>query len=104
MIRNATPWLSGGIIVFFAAIFILANAIFVVHQTEQAIILQFGKPERVENTPGLKFKVPFMQNVEFFDKRLLDFDAETKEVIAADQKRLRVDAFWNPHFGRRWAT
>ncbi|MBY0406245.1 MAG: protease modulator HflC [Rickettsiales bacterium] len=84
---------GGAIIVAFLALFILANALFVVGQTEQAIILQFGKPERVENTPGLKVKVPFMQNVEFFDKRLLDFDAETKEVIAADQKRLRVDAF-----------
>lgn len=86
-------WMSGGIIVFFAGLFILANALFVVGQTEQAIILQFGKPERVEQTPGLKVKMPFFQNVEYFDKRLMDFDAETEEVIAADQKRLRVDAF-----------
>ncbi len=76
-----------------AALFVLLNSLFVVDQTEQALVLQFGKPERVEREAGLKFKLPFIQNVEYFDKRLLDFDAETKEVIAADQKRLRVDAF-----------
>ncbi len=82
-----------GIIVGALGLFILANSAFIVGQTDQAIVLQFGKPERVEQTPGLKFKMPFIQNVEYYDKRLLDFDAETKEVIAADQKRLRVDAF-----------
>lgn len=76
-----------------AALFVLASSVFVVQQTEQAIVLQFGEPKRVEQSPGLKFKLPFVQNVEFYDKRLLDFYAETKEVIAADQKRLRVDAF-----------
>lgn len=74
-------------------LFVLANAIFIVQQTEQALVLQFGKPVRVEHEPGLKFKTPFIQNVEYYDKRLLDFEAESKEVIAADQKRLIVDAF-----------
>ncbi|NBO19776.1 MAG: protease modulator HflC [Proteobacteria bacterium] len=74
-------------------LFVLSGSLFVVQQTEQAIVLQFGNPIRVEQTPGLKFKMPFVQNVEFYDKRLLDFYAETKEVIASDQKRLRVDAF-----------
>jgi membrane protease subunit HflC len=55
--------------------------------------LQFGKPVSVVREPGLKFKTPFIQNVEYFDKRLLDFDADPKEVTAADQKRLEVDAF-----------
>ncbi len=76
-----------------AGIFLLSNALFVVSQTEQALVLQFGKPVRAEQTPGLKLKMPFLQNVEFFDKRLIDFDAEPKEVIASDQKRLIVDAF-----------
>lgn len=76
-----------------AVAFVAANAMFVVDQTNQALVLQFGKPERVEQEPGLKFKLPFIQNVEFYDKRLLDFEAETKEVIASDQKRLRVNAF-----------
>ncbi len=80
-------------IVALAGLFVISNSMFVVGQTEQAIVLQFGKPERVEQTPGLKFKIPFVQNVDYYDNRLLDFDAETKEVIAADQKRLRVDAF-----------
>lgn len=86
-------WLSGGVVLFFLAAFLLANSLFIVDQTEQALVLQFGKPERVEQKPGLKFKMPFIQNVEFYDKRLLDFDADSKEVIAADQKRLEVDAF-----------
>jgi modulator of FtsH protease HflC len=81
------------IVVFFLGLFVFANATFVVDQTEQALILQFGKPVRVVNEPGLKFKTPFIQNVEFFDKRLLAFDADSKEVTAADQKRLEVDAF-----------
>lgn len=80
-------------VIAIAGLFIFTNAVFVVDQTEQALVLQFGKPERVEQTPGLKFKIPFIQNVDYYDSRLLDFDAETKEVIAADQKRLRVDAF-----------
>jgi modulator of FtsH protease HflC len=86
-------WLSGGIILIFIAAFTLANALFIVSQTEQALILQFGKPIRVAQEPGLKFKLPFIQNVEYYDKRLLDFEAASKEIIAADQKRLIVDAF-----------
>lgn len=85
--------LSGGMIGAFVIIVFLFNALFIVDQTEQALVLQFGKPERAVQTPGLKFKIPFIQNVIYFDNRLLDFEADTKEVIAADQKRLRVDAF-----------
>jgi len=76
-----------------ALLFVLFNASFIVNQTEQALVLQFGKPIRAVQKPGLHFKMPFVQNVEFYDKRLLDFNAESKEVIAADQKRLIVDAF-----------
>lgn len=76
----------GGLFVFF-------NSFFIVDQTEQALVLQFGAPVRVEQEPGMKFKMPFIQNVEYFDKRLIDFDSEPKEVIASDQKRLIVDAF-----------
>lgn len=85
--------LNIAIIAFFVVLFVLFNALFVVKQTEQALVLQFGKPVRVEHDPGLKFKMPFIQNVEYYDRRLLDFDAESKEVIASDQKRLIVDAF-----------
>lgn len=86
-------WLNAGALILICAVVVLLNAAFVVDQNEQALVLQFGKPERVEKDPGLKFKMPFIHNVEYFDKRLLDFDAEPKEVIAADQKRLIVDAF-----------
>lgn len=71
----------------------LSNTLFVVSQTEQALVLQFGRPIRPVQEPGLNAKIPFIQNVEYFDKRLLDFYADEKEVIAADQKRLIVDAF-----------
>lgn len=90
-------WLSISGILGLAALFVLANALFMVKQTEQAIILQFGEPKRVVQKPGLNIKLPFIQNVEFYDSRLLDFYAQTKEVICADQKRLRVDAFVRYH-------
>ena len=69
------------------------SAAFTVHQTQQALILQFGNPIRTIPTPGLKFKVPFVQNVEYFDRRILDLDPPVQEVILADQKRVNVDAF-----------
>lgn len=90
-------WLSGGIVVAVFVVILLNASMFIVTQTNQALVLQFGKPIRAEQEPGLKFKIPFIQNVEFYDKRLLDFDAESKEVIAADQKRLIVDAFVRYH-------
>ncbi len=67
--------------------------LFTVHQTQQALVLEFGKPKRLVTKPGLHYKIPFIQNVEFFDKRLLDLDSSPQEVIASDQKRLVVDAF-----------
>ncbi|MEQ1789369.1 MAG: protease modulator HflC [Rickettsiales bacterium] len=85
--------LSIGGVVVAASLFVLSNSVFVVNQTEQALILQFGNPVKQIKEPGLNFKVPFTQNVEYFDNRLLDFDAQSNEVIAADQKRLIVDAF-----------
>lgn len=85
--------MSAGVIAGCVGLYVIANSLFVVDQSNQALVLQFGKPVRVEQTAGLKLKMPFIQNVEYYDKRLLDFEAETKEVIAADQKRLRVNAF-----------
>lgn len=67
--------------------------LFAVHQTQQALVLEFGKPKRLVTDPGLNWKIPFIQNVEFFDKRLLDLESSPQEVIASDQKRLVVDAF-----------
>ena len=67
--------------------------LFTVSQTQQALVLEFGKPKRVIPEPGLNYKIPFVQNVVFFDKRILDIDTASQEVIASDQKRLVVDAF-----------
>ena len=81
-----------GIIVI-GGLIALYLAVFTVNETQQAIVLQFGKPERVIKKPGLNFKVPFVQNVDFFDKRILELDAPAQEAIASDRKRLVVDAF-----------
>ena len=74
-------------------LFVFLNSIIIVNQTEQVIILQFGKPIKVINEAGLAFKTPFIQNKVVFDKRLLDLVVSDKEVITADQKRLIVNAF-----------
>ena len=66
---------------------------FVVKEINQAIVLQFGNPKKITTEAGLKFKLPFIQNVVFIDKRILNLDNAPEEVIAADQKRLIVDAF-----------
>ena len=68
-------------------------SIFIVKEVNQAIVLQFGDPKRIILKPGLNFKLPFIQNVVFLDKRILNLDAPPEEVIASDQKRLIVDAF-----------
>ena len=76
------------------AIFVVAFfSIFVVKEINQAIVLQFGDPKRIVLKPGLNFKIPFIQNVVFLDKRILNLDAPPEEVIASDQKRLIVDAY-----------
>jgi modulator of FtsH protease HflC len=67
--------------------------VFTVDQTQQALVLEFGRPKRVISEPGLNYKIPFVQNVEFFDKRILYVDTSSQEVIASDKKRLVVDAF-----------
>ena len=66
---------------------------FIVHQNEQAMVLRFGKTQQIVETPGLKWKVPFIDTVEKFDKRILDLDTTEQEVTASDQQRLIVDAY-----------
>lgn len=72
---------------------LVSNAFFVVNQTEQALVLRFGKPVNIIREPGLKFKVPMIDAVEKFDRRTLVFNAEPMTVILRDQDRLIVDAF-----------
>jgi modulator of FtsH protease HflC len=81
---------AGGAVV---ALFLLLSALFTVHQTQQALVLQFGNPVRIVQEPGLHLKVPFVQQVDYFEKRVLDFDAPSVELVLGDQKRLVVDAF-----------
>ena len=68
-------------------------SIFIVKEINQAIVLQFGDPKRIISSPGINFKIPFIQNVVFLDKRILNLDAPPEEVIASGQQRLIVDAF-----------
>ena len=75
------------------AIIILFNALFIVRQTQQTLILQFGDPIRIIQKPGLNIKIPLIQSAIYYDVRILEFDAEVEEVILSDQKRLLVDAF-----------
>lgn len=75
----------------FAIIFF--GSIFTIDQKQQALVLQFGEPIRTINTPGIKFKMPLMQNVVTFDKRIIDLSLPEQEVIASDQKRLIINAF-----------
>jgi modulator of FtsH protease HflC len=75
------------------AVLLIYNTFYTVPEAQQAIVRQFGRPVHVEQKPGLHAKMPFLQNVVYFDKRLLDFDADATEVIMLDQRRLVVDAF-----------
>ena len=89
---NNTRMLVIGILLAIIA-FVGLSAVFTVHQTQQAMVLQFGNPVRVIKEPGLNFKIPVLQNVEFFDNRVLDMDPPAQEVILSDQKRIDVDSF-----------
>lgn len=73
--------------------FLLYTSIFVVNPTQQALVLQLGRVDRVIQEPGPQLKYPFVQNVVYLDKRILDLNMSPQEVIAADLKRLVVDAF-----------
>lgn len=74
-------------------VFLAATSIYIVNQAEQAIVLQFGRPVRLVQEPGLKIKIPFIQNVVFYDARLLNLDPPAQEVVLNDKKRLDVDSF-----------
>ncbi len=83
------------IIIFFILVIIcFSQSIFIVNQTQQAILLQFGKIVSKEVLgPGIHFKIPFIQNEEYFEKRVLGFASQMREAIAFDQKRVLVDTY-----------
>src|SRR5688572_30802319 len=70
-----------------------ASPLFVVDVTQTAIVVQLGKPVRIVMEPGLYLKVPFVQEVTYFDKRLLDYDSNAQDVITSDKKTLLLDNF-----------
>jgi len=72
---------------------IASGAFFRMHQAAQGIVMQFGDPRRVIDTPGLNFKIPFVQNVVYYDKRILNLDPPAEEMQLADKERIVVDAF-----------
>lgn len=90
MARNIMVGL--GILVL-VAIVILGGTLFTVNQAQQALVLRFGSPIREIRDPGLHVKVPFLDQVQYFDRRVLDFDAPSVELILGDQRRLVVDAY-----------
>ncbi|WP_342169943.1 protease modulator HflC [Rickettsia endosymbiont of Seladonia tumulorum] len=82
--------------IIFTVIFgliLISSSLFSVDQRHSAVVFQFGEAVRTIEKPGLHIKVPLIQNVEFFDKRLLDVEVEAKELTAADGKRVIVDAY-----------
>jgi len=81
------------LILLFVAIVVGYSSVFTVAQTEQVLVVRLGEPIRVVTEPGLNFKAPFVDTVISIDKRILDLENPSQEVIASDQKRLVVDAF-----------
>ena len=80
-------------VVLIAAGILVSSSTFIVDQTEQALVLQLGEVRRVVRQPGLWFKRPFVENVVYYDNRVLDFEPPHEEVIVSDQKRLVTDTY-----------
>ena len=72
---------------------LMDSSLFIVDQTETALVVQLGQPRRVIRDPGLELKKPFIEDVVLYDKRLLDFEPPPEEVIVSDQKRIVVDSY-----------
>jgi membrane protease subunit HflC len=85
--------LAGIVVIVGLAAAAVYFSLFVVHVNEQAIVLEFGKPVKIISEPGRFWKIPVVQTVDYFDKRILDLDSAPQEVTASDQKRIVVDAF-----------
>ena len=81
------------LIILFLIAIVAYSSVFTVDQTEQALVVRLGEPVKVVTEPGLNFKAPFIDSVISIDKRILDLENPSQEVIASDQKRLVVDAF-----------
>ena len=98
--RNLIGWAIAAI----AGVVILTSAVAVVPETQQVLVVRFGKPDKIYNAykpnedfgqtgAGVVFKIPFVDQIRWIDKRVLDFDMERQSVLSTDQLRLEVDAF-----------
>ena len=81
------------VLILFIGFLTFTGAFFIVQEWKQVIVLQFGEPRQVISQPGLKFKIPFIQDAIFFDRRMLNLDPQPEEMILSDQKRIIVDSF-----------
>ena len=81
------------ILILFIGFLTFTGGFFIVNETKQALVLQFGDPRKVVTKPGLQFKIPFIQDAVFLDSRLLNLDPQPEEMILSDQKRIIVDSF-----------
>ncbi len=86
-------FLSFLVVLGIAAAVLAYFSLFTVHQTERAMVLQLGSVEKEISEPGLHFKIPFVQNVVYFDKKLLEVDVPSREILIAGKKRIIIDAF-----------
>nr|WP_306265354.1 protease modulator HflC [Pararhizobium sp. IMCC3301] len=84
---------GAGLVIIGLLLLLAYGSFFIVNVTQQALVLRFGQPVNVITTPGLSFKLPLIDNVEYIDKRILSLSAPAQEIIASDQKRIVVDAF-----------
>ena len=81
------------ILILFIGFLTFTGVFFIVNETKQAIVLQFGEPRQVISKPGLQFKIPFIQDAVFLESRMLNLDPQPEEMILSDQKRIIVDSF-----------
>ena len=85
--------LIGLIVVVVLLLIMGVSPFYIVDLRETAIVVQLGKPVRTVTEPGMKFKIPFIQEVHYFDKRLLDYDVPARDVITSDKKTILIDNF-----------
>jgi membrane protease subunit HflC len=87
------PRVLFAVVVGVVVLILLTGSLFTVQQTQQALVLRLGNPKRVIVEPGLQIKIPVMESVYFYDKRILDLDPAGQDMSLIDQRRINVDAF-----------
>jgi modulator of FtsH protease HflC len=90
---NSSTLRTGGLILLVLVAIVLYSSVFIVQQTQYALVLRFGAVQSAISEPGLKFKLPLVDAVTYFEKRVLDLDLPVQTVLSADRQNLEVDAF-----------